>query len=313
MIQENDISCEWKSVSGACHTFFSRRLFNEAKAEVITLKKESPVLGSLVDIVEDKGALASLRVPKAVGAITQSKVAKLAPYKLVTWVLETLIKQSSLNLQTTTPVDSVSAVDNKWSVNTPRGSVETPHVLLATNGYTGLLLPQFESLIVPVQGEMSALTPTRTLEQHPLDYTYAFLGEFAMHSMQDDYLIQRPSEMGGQLMFGGGRALAKGAGIGTDQDDSVDPAAARYLRTMLTRYLNIIDDGNAEQSSHRGSKVGTNTLSGLAPEAEWTGVMGFSRDGLPWVGGLPDKEGLWLCGGYTGHGELVRFVRGDAA
>ncbi|KAL7957459.1 hypothetical protein V8C34DRAFT_305705 [Trichoderma compactum] len=34
--------------------------------------------------------------------------------------------------------------------------------------------------------------------------------------------------------------------------------------------------------------------------------MGFSRDGWPWVGRVPDSagggDGLWLCAGYSGGG-----------
>jgi hypothetical protein len=30
--------------------------------------------------------------------------------------------------------------------------------------------------------------------------------------------------------------------------------------------------------------------------------MGYSRDDHPWVGKVPEKQGLWLAGGYTGHG-----------
>jgi hypothetical protein len=30
--------------------------------------------------------------------------------------------------------------------------------------------------------------------------------------------------------------------------------------------------------------------------------MGYSRDDHPWVGKVPEKDGLYLCGGYTGHG-----------
>jgi hypothetical protein len=37
---------------------------------------------------------------------------------------------------------------------------------------------------------------------------------------------------------------------------------------------------------------------------QWTGILGFSRDGAPWVGEVPGLENakLWICAGFTGHG-----------
>lgn len=33
--------------------------------------------------------------------------------------------------------------------------------------------------------------------------------------------------------------------------------------------------------------------------------MGFSRDEHPWVGQVPDKSGLYISAGYTGHGAYI--------
>jgi len=32
--------------------------------------------------------------------------------------------------------------------------------------------------------------------------------------------------------------------------------------------------------------------------------MGYSRDGNPWAGGVPGRNGVWVCAGYTGHGDV---------
>src|SRR5205807_2055998 len=34
----------------------------------------------------------------------------------------------------------------------------------------------------------------------------------------------------------------------------------------------------------------------------WAGIMGFTPDSLPLVGPVPGRSGLFVCGGYTGHG-----------
>ena len=34
----------------------------------------------------------------------------------------------------------------------------------------------------------------------------------------------------------------------------------------------------------------------------WSGTMGFSVDGIPLVGSLPDMPGVYFAVGFTGHG-----------
>lgn len=47
---------------------------------------------------------------------------------------------------------------------------------------------------------------------------------------------------------------------------------------------------------------------------EWTGIMGFSRDDLPWVGPAPSAEhaGIYISAGYTGHGMPNAWLCGAA-
>jgi glycine/D-amino acid oxidase-like deaminating enzyme len=42
----------------------------------------------------------------------------------------------------------------------------------------------------------------------------------------------------------------------------------------------------------------------------WAGVMGFSKDGEPIVGSLPEDNQIYFCGGYTGHGIGLAFNTG---
>ena len=132
---------------------------------------------------------------------------------------------------------------------------------------------------------------------------------------QDDYLVQRPVEAGGHLMFGGGRRVAPRCGVGVSDDSRLNELVARYLRTMLSKVMNlggrydVIENGKSGTTAvaEGWEDVGLMDDSGrdkeLHAEAEWTGVMGYSRDNCPWVGGVPGHDGLWICGGYSGHGK----------
>ncbi|KAI5243946.1 FAD dependent oxidoreductase [Aureobasidium subglaciale] len=179
-------------------------------------------------------------------------------------------------------VTSLSPTDSgTWNLHTGRGNIVAKKVVLATNAYTSHLIPQMADLIVPCRGQMSALIPGSSFSGPSRTTTsFAFIGP-----EMDDYLVQRPEDKGAHLMFGGGRSF--GPSLGTCDDEEVDANVARYLRTSLPRLL-VSGDGQGERE--------------LKAEYEWTGIMGFSRDGLPWVGAVPEHKGVFVVAGYTGHG-----------
>ena len=311
LIKKYDIDCEYEEMEGGgCHAYFSPRHFEDALEQVADLLRCNPAAEDSITIATGKPALENLKVSHAVGAIVQKHAAKLSPYKLVSWILETLIKGFKLNLQTNTPVLDISRPNpsyTEWSVNTPRGTILTSHVHLAINAYTSRLSPQFSELIIPVRGQMSALSSPTLLLDRPLKHTYSFIGTMQQAKIQDDYLIQRPvteAKADGQLMFGGGRLLATHQGVGLDNDDKIDEPVALYLRTTLPDFLDLDEKyANAEISNATAAEQV------LVAEMEWTGAMGFSCDEYPWVGAIPNMSGLWISAGFTGHGILFSSIR----
>lgn len=289
-IQKNDVPCEWRDVSG-CRTFWSEEVMNEAEKEIAHLEKIAPELRKLVTIIKDKEELKKHRVShNAAGATLSQGAASLWPYKLVTFTLERLVKSGNLNLQTNTPVNAISSTDGKHMLHTNRGTISAKKVILATNGYTSAILPHFADLIVPVRGEMSALLPPKG--NTILPDSYGMVGALGQPANNDDYLVQRPFEgvpnPRGHLMFGGGRGAGRMPAIGVSDDSVIDEDSAAYLRSALLKVLQL--DGETEG------------LTELEAVGQWTGIMGYSRDDMPWIGKVPDREGLWFSGGYTGHG-----------
>ncbi len=314
---ENRIDCDWRDVD-SCHGYCSASMFAAEVAAVELLRSTNPELADMITVVTSEStnpSFSDLRLgDKVVGAITQRNSASLWPYKLVAWILERLLSRSrtrrisisksnfSFNLQTNTPVTRLQQLqDGNWILHTSRGMIAAKQVLLVTNAYTSHLLPEFSDLIVPVKGEMSALIPPpavcpdtgSTLAERN---SYGFYGRGGGNFNQDDYLIQRPfsdsqetDSRGGELMFGGGREYAAGLGVGVSDDSGIDQLAADYLRQALNSLLDIQNDSMELNASY-----------------EWSGIMGFSRDGRPWVGEIPEElgggKGLWICAGFTGHG-----------
>jgi len=300
MIEQENIPCDFRRLNSVIG-FWNSVYFEEAKEKVESFQKNAPEFANLVMVVEDQQELKSLRLKDANGAIVQSTAATLSPYKLVTWMWEDMLKHhSNLNLQTDTAVTEIrcaaksSQAKTEWVVNTTHGSVFSEYILLATNGYTAHLLPQFRDLITPVQLTMSALRPppSSPLKMTLIDHSYSMMGVGPMDRIQNDYLSQQPLKSGGQLMFGGGRAVIKGNGVGVCDDSFVDENARRYLREQLVKLLDLGAQGNQDEVSEDT----------LESDGEWTGIPGYSRDQRPWVGGVPGMVGVFLSAGYTGHG-----------
>ncbi|KAB5583006.1 FAD dependent oxidoreductase [Coniochaeta sp. 2T2.1] len=207
-----------------------------------------------------------------------------------------------LNLQTHTPVTGLTKLDDgRWEVTTPRGKVSARKVVVATNGYTGAILPQFQGVIVPLRGQITAQRPgSRMPFGGCLPTTYSFIYEDGY-----EYLITRPSgsRFAGDVVVGGGLARADGDGgvgeYGTTDDTAVNARVSEYLRETTPRYFGSDNWGEDD----REGRV----------RAEWTGIMGYSPDGYPFVGEMPGgQRGLWVSAGFQGHGMVLCWKSAEA-
>lgn len=321
LIEKEGINCGWRSVNGV-HAMLTQEVFDAAAEAIPRLRAKVPdfkdklvavgpegLVGdsssssSSKDVEWAKGmTLESLRLnqPDVKGAIVQKYAASMWPYKLVCWVLEKLVADyttEQFNLQTNTPVTTLTrdSTSTKWVVRTPRGQIVADKVLLATNGYTSRLLPEFADLIVPVRGQIGALLPPEPRVE--LDYSYVFFGKLKDENddetTRDEYLVQRPLPSG-ELILGGGRHLAKGMAVGEWHDDTLEQPVAMWLKKELEPVLYL--DRKDEKEVAKG----------LEATMEWTGIMGYSRDQAPWIGAVPESlgggEGLFIASGFTGHG-----------
>lgn len=250
---------------------------------------------------------------RVVGAIVQPKAASCHPYKLVMGIWQALLSRfdsNQLNVQTDTPATAVEFVGLQsdrhsypWHIRTPRGTIAAQQVLLATNGYTSSLLPAWLSgLITPVRGQMSALRLCQSISAR-LHHSYGFFSTQGQDYALSDYLMQRPLKKdssqkasGGEFMFGGGRFLVpENHDVGVSDDSKIDEPIAEYLHSSLSQVLDLKQ--NPRDQGHQPH---------LQSVADWTGIMGFSADGMPWVGMVPGLSafGLWICAGFTGSGMI---------
>lgn len=119
------------------------------------------------------------------------------------------------------------------------------------------------SRVRPVRGQIAATGPVgRRIIARP---AYAHRGY--------RYWRQLPA---GNVLVGGWRDTA------TDEEVGEDDGTSERIQGQLDRWL--AERGVGAPVTHR-----------------WGGTMGFSHDGLPYIGRAADR--IYRCGGFTGHGQ----------
>jgi glycine/D-amino acid oxidase-like deaminating enzyme len=158
---------------------------------------------------------------------------------------------------------------------TEHGTVKAQLALVCLNVYTGALLPWFQDKIDPVRGQMLATGPAPRIFDRPV---YADHG-FDYWRQQDD----------GRIALGGWRNLDP------ESERGFDDVLHDAIQTRMVDFLHRFDALSGVQITHR-----------------WSGIMGFSRDGLPLVGPAPGASGALVACGFTGHGFGFAALAGKA-
>lgn len=173
-----------------------------------------------------------------------------------------------------TPVAAIEPDGAVWRIATPMGTVRADHVVLGLNAYTALVDRAWQALIRPGRGQVLATAPLSTVLFRHLVYA----------NQGFEYWRQLA---GGHVILGGLRRLAIEEEVGTT--DVLHPRIQEALEVYL-RHLGV---PAAIPVTHR-----------------WSGIMGFTPDGLPLVGPVPGRDRVYIAGGYSGHGLASAFLAG---
>lgn len=305
--REHNIECDsWEGRTA--DIFYDDKQLNEAKIAVSEIKRvfaKSPVYGrdpiAGYSFLDQKGTENYLSTKGTIGAV-EYEAGSLSAYKFVIGMLNLSLRKG-LNLQTETPVLRIGKREDEqsgWNVQTERGEVKADKVILATNGYTARLYSKFQGIIVPLRGHMTAQRSGSILEKTGWQRrTYSFIYENGY-----EYMIQRPRPQGlpfsGDIAIGGGLAKAAAEGLyeyGTVDDTTTDPVILDYLQNSMLEYF--------------GSKWGNDHPEGRIRKA-WTGIMGYSADGFPLIGQVPNEDELYIAASFQGLGMVSCFSSAKA-
>lgn len=189
--------------------------------------------------------------------------ASVQPMRLLLALLERA-RASGAQVQAHCAVTSLARVKHGFELDTTRGRLTARRVLLATNGYTGVLSPWHRRRVIPIGSYQIATEPLGRERVRALLPT-------ARNIVDSRRVVVyfRPSPDGERIVFGGRAALAER-----------DPlTCVPRLRTMLARILP--------------------QLAAVRVTHAWVGWVAYTFDTMPHIG---HHDELYYCMGYCGQG-----------
>jgi glycine/D-amino acid oxidase-like deaminating enzyme len=173
-----------------------------------------------------------------------------------------VIRRRNIPVAAKTPVTNLVQSGSGWTVETPRGTIKAGDVIIATNGYTGNITPQFKRRLVPIGSYIIAteeLPPEIAASLSPKNRSFADTRRVLTY--------YRMSPDGKRLIFGGRAKFG--------QTDPVETAPILY-RFMLDRYPQL-----------KGTRI----------THAWTGNVAFTLDEMPHMGKLDNLHYALGCNG----------------
>jgi glycine/D-amino acid oxidase-like deaminating enzyme len=160
-----------------------------------------------------------------------------------------------------------------FTVGTNRGALVADAVILATNGYSGPIVPWLQRRLVPTESLMIAT------EKLPVDLAQSLIPRGRMIYDTKIFLFYfRLSPDGRRLLFGGRPKSPR---------KTLRENAAYMYRDMLRVYPQ---------------------LKKVRIEFAWSGKLGFTLDRSPHIG---RHNGLYYAAGYCGHGIALATYLGE--
>ncbi|MBK9125912.1 MAG: FAD-binding oxidoreductase [Chloroflexi bacterium] len=166
----------------------------------------------------------------------------------------------------------------KVIVHTRKVTFHARKVLLATNAYSVSLHPYFAGKIIPTRAQVMVTAPLAKPVLNTCGYSdYGFM----YYRMTFD----------NRLLIGGGRKLYKDL-----ENDTLEDRVTTPVQSYIDAYL-------AQRFPDVKAPV----------ERRWAGIMGFTPDGMPLVGPLPDAPDVVFCVGFNGHGLALAAAAAERA
>lgn len=249
--------------------------------DVITTREQMAYLQAAVRAeraagidVEILGAQAARAIvpalsPTILGAAYATGRGHLWPFALVTAMADAA-KRNGAEIRSGVEVERLArSGDRVTGVVADGETIVADDVILATNAWTPRLLPQLPpGAIVPARGQILVTQPLPPLLPCPFGTNFG-----------KEYGRQTP---GGQILCGGFRRLDRNEGLGTYREDVTPPVLAGIAGCLVDLFPALRGKARVVRA--------------------WSGIMGFTADGLPLLGRSNEAPGLTIAAGFNGGG-----------
>jgi glycine/D-amino acid oxidase-like deaminating enzyme len=221
----------------------------------------------------------------ALGGLVNPHDASCNSREIIDRLRERLTRDLGVPVHEHQEVCAIHAEGGSLVTRTTDAFIESARVVLCTNAFTPLLVPQTQRLITPRRGQMLAMEP-RGLR---LDASY-------YANRGSEYFRQA---VDGTIVVGGCRTYHAEHEVG--YEDRVTPRVQHDIERFASLMLGIEPDEVQSRVT-----------------ARWAGAMGFTPHHLPVITRLPvpgecatamaharddaPHPNLWFIGGFTGHG-----------
>lgn len=181
-------------------------------------------------------------------------------------------------------------------VGTSAGRVSCERVMLCANAYAPLVAPALRGVVAARRGQMLALRPRSGGADAPPRLSMSYYANRGYEYFRQP--MRAGASTDGTIVVGGWRKRFAETEVG--YEDTTTEGVQRGLEGFISRTLRL-------------------DLADFEITDRWSGVMGFTGDGLPKIGpvapgaggngaGAPAPGGrVWFVGGFTGHGMSMGY------
>ncbi|HEX5690600.1 MAG TPA: FAD-dependent oxidoreductase [Roseiflexaceae bacterium] len=273
VLAEEAIACDYRE-PGLLHLALGDAQ-REHLAQTVAALHADGFAGELLDRQQTQDLVGTPLGPEIIGALFAPEDGLLHSARLVYGLAAAAARHGALiceatrvvGLQSGAPDSSPS--DAGVTIRTTRGQVRAKAAIVAINAWSDELAPGLAGSITPVRGQVLAYAPSAPVFRCGMGAAVTPTGE---------YWQQTPD---GTIVLGGARAAAPDAEVGLRAlDTTVEVQSA--IEQLFPRLFPA--------------------LRGLQVAQRWAGLMGFTADGLPIADRAPGLPGVWVVGGFCGHG-----------
>lgn len=267
LVTTENIECDWAR-NGHVGLAFKPSHFESMQKKAQWMKQE---LGHAVQVVAPSDLRSEIGTDAFYGGLADDYSGGLQPAKYVFGLARVAAKYGAHLCENTT-VTGIEKQPNGFKVHTSQGALAAKEVVIATNGYTDMLVPKLKPKVFPVGSYIIVTEPLAPELQQKLSPKGRMFYDSKWFL---NYFRLTPD---GRMLWGGRNDLSTSL-------DLLDSA-----NRLQTQMVNVFPE-----------------LRGIPITHTWTGKLGITFDLMPHIGRV---DGIHYAFGYGGHGLSIATYLG---